>query len=631
MLNTNIHLSLDVQSHLPPISPPCRSPMEGDVPSASYTKFSEIIRRSTNGQLQCSMFCGGRKCKYEQSSYWSEKDKAIPELYSHWITEDILAMARPSNESIRKHKLIEMFKKNSIQTIINLQEPGEHSSCGPLLDKSGFTYDPKLFMDKQSIYFYNFKWKDYDGISESSLLDMVKVVTFALSQGKIAIHCHAGLGRTGVLVASYLIYTYRCQAQSAIKFVRMKRPNSIQSRGQILALFKFANHISPCFIVFKSASSKKIHVTLTEFLHRQRILLHGEELRILRYIPKIVFIICEKLIKIAGKSSLLTLLENENHFDESYNFTQTYLSNTKRLSIIVNLNEKKNLTNQELSNLSDESDQDLYEVGNELKSHNLLQYNNLNSSNNENQNDNLKTDDKLFIESLTKTDLESDSISPDLDLEYLNKDSMHSHRSSFAVLKQSLSNQVERFTTPEIVVSTMINNVNTDPNFQSQIFQYQKEINNNPTGWEQLYKEEDMEMLVALLWIWFENFDIPILNNETIKVINENKGNIGLQLLKLNQEIRYTIEYLTRFLIRLCDSSDLKTLFLPDSTKMVTPINHLIRRMISALTNKQINYSSNEFVPKERTSWAVLSQMNYESIFAFIISLLKIIIEEQKI
>lgn len=102
-------------------------------------------------------------------------------------------------------------------------------------------------------------------------------------------------------------------------------------------------------------------------------------------------------------------------------------------------------------------------------------------------------------------------------------------------------------------------------------------------------------------------------------------------MLKLNQEIRYTIEYLTRFLIRLCDSSDLKTLFLPDSTKMVTPINHLIRRMISALTNKQINYSSNEFVPKERTSWAVLSQMNYESIFAFIISLLKIIIEEQKI
>ena len=238
--------------------------------------------------------------------------------------------------------------------------------------------------------------------------------------------------------------------------------------------------------------------------------MHGEELRILRYIPKIVFIICEKLIKIAGKSSLLTLLENENHFDESYNFTQTYLSNTKRLSIIVNLNEKKNLTNQELSNLSDESDQDLYEVGNELKSHNLLQYNNLNSSNNENQNDNLKTDDKLFIESLTKTDLESDSISPDLDLEYLNKESMHSHRSSFAVLKQSLSNQVERFTTPEIVVSTMINNVNTDPNFQSQIFQYQKEINNNPTGWEQLYKEEDMEMLVALLWIWFENFDVSI-------------------------------------------------------------------------------------------------------------------------
>ena len=29
------------------------------------------------------------------------------------------------------------------------------------------------------------------------LLDMVKVLSFALSEGKVAVHCHAGLGRTG--------------------------------------------------------------------------------------------------------------------------------------------------------------------------------------------------------------------------------------------------------------------------------------------------------------------------------------------------------------------------------------------------------------------------------------------------
>ena len=40
---------------------------------------------------------------------------------------------------------------------------------------------------------------------------------------QVAVHCHAGLGRTGVLIASYLVYTWRCRPQDAIHFVRSKR------------------------------------------------------------------------------------------------------------------------------------------------------------------------------------------------------------------------------------------------------------------------------------------------------------------------------------------------------------------------------------------------------------------------
>jgi protein-tyrosine phosphatase len=43
-----------------------------------------------------------------------------------------------------------------------------------------------------SVYFYNFGWKDYGEATLSSLLDMVKVMAFALTEGKVAIHCHAG-------------------------------------------------------------------------------------------------------------------------------------------------------------------------------------------------------------------------------------------------------------------------------------------------------------------------------------------------------------------------------------------------------------------------------------------------------
>ena len=52
---------------------------------------------------------------------------------------------------------------------------------------------------------------------------MVKVVDFALRGGKVAIHCHAGLGRTGVLIACYLVYSQRMSGDEAITLVRSNR------------------------------------------------------------------------------------------------------------------------------------------------------------------------------------------------------------------------------------------------------------------------------------------------------------------------------------------------------------------------------------------------------------------------
>lgn len=40
---------------------------------------------------------------------------------------------------------------HGIKTIINLQRPGEHASCGnPLEQESGFTYLPEAFMEAGS-------------------------------------------------------------------------------------------------------------------------------------------------------------------------------------------------------------------------------------------------------------------------------------------------------------------------------------------------------------------------------------------------------------------------------------------------------------------------------------------------
>lgn len=94
-------------------------------------------------------------------------------------------MARPSSEAIEKYNIIQQFQRYCIilelaffllfflalvmfpflypvdvcnavlrcgvKTVINLQRPGEHASCGfPLEPESGFTYRPETFMEAGS-------------------------------------------------------------------------------------------------------------------------------------------------------------------------------------------------------------------------------------------------------------------------------------------------------------------------------------------------------------------------------------------------------------------------------------------------------------------------------------------------
>ena len=47
------------------------------------------------------------------------------------------------------------------------------------------------------------------------------------------VHCHAGLGRTGFVICSYLVHEYRMSAHEAIHYIRAKRPGSVQMTKQI--------------------------------------------------------------------------------------------------------------------------------------------------------------------------------------------------------------------------------------------------------------------------------------------------------------------------------------------------------------------------------------------------------------
>ncbi|XP_046956662.1 protein tyrosine phosphatase domain-containing protein 1 isoform X2 [Lynx rufus] len=229
-------------------------------PTPKYTKVGERLRHVIPGHVACSVACGGRACKYENPARWSEQEQAIKGVYSSWVTDNILAMARPSTELLEKYCIIEQFRSHGIKTVINLQRPGEHASCGnPLEQESGFTYLPEAFMEAGS-----------------------------------------------VLIACYLVFATRMTADQAIIFVRAKRPNSIQTRGQLLCVREFTQFLIPLRNIFSCCDPKAHAVTLAQYLIRQRHLLHGYEARLLKHVPKIIHLVCKLLLDLAENRPVAT-------------------------------------------------------------------------------------------------------------------------------------------------------------------------------------------------------------------------------------------------------------------------------------------------------------------------------------
>ena len=73
--------------------------------------------------------------------------------------------------------------------------------------------------------------------------DLKKSVDFLYERIKndepVMVHCLAGLGRTGTVLACYLIKFEKMSAEKAIQHVREKRHGSIQSFVQEEIIFQF--------------------------------------------------------------------------------------------------------------------------------------------------------------------------------------------------------------------------------------------------------------------------------------------------------------------------------------------------------------------------------------------------------
>jgi protein tyrosine phosphatase domain-containing protein 1 len=60
---------------------------------------------------------------------------------------------------------------------------------------------------------------------------------------KVAVHCHAGLGRTGLAIACFLVFSERLNAAAAVEMVRGCRPGALQTQQQVLFVSIFQQYV----------------------------------------------------------------------------------------------------------------------------------------------------------------------------------------------------------------------------------------------------------------------------------------------------------------------------------------------------------------------------------------------------
>jgi atypical dual specificity phosphatase len=147
----------------------------------------------------------------------------LPRLFDWLVPDQLAGCANPALADA----LVETLEEAGVGLLVNLHERAD---------------SPEL-LARLSARSVHLPVRDFSSPTQEQLEQGVAAIAEALAQDTVvAVHCGAGLGRTGTLLAAYLVSTGQ-QPDEAIARVRAARPGSIETEEQELAVRRFAQRL----------------------------------------------------------------------------------------------------------------------------------------------------------------------------------------------------------------------------------------------------------------------------------------------------------------------------------------------------------------------------------------------------
>lgn len=147
-----------------------------------------------------------------------------------WVVDGVIGgMSQPGMIMPVPGDLVELRENYGIGVVVSLTEQGIDASA---VDQAGLSY-------------VHLPVVDFTPPSQDALDRVVELASHAKQTGRaVAVHCAAGMGRTGTVLAAVMVGVAGLSADDAVTFVRKVRPGSIETPEQERAVHDYATRLN---------------------------------------------------------------------------------------------------------------------------------------------------------------------------------------------------------------------------------------------------------------------------------------------------------------------------------------------------------------------------------------------------